>query len=715
TVTAAWDWGSTTIGKMQVCSLADRVAVAYTLGSGTNRVEVKTYDATGLLETTTIGTSSTDPDCLAMDGSNADTLWVAWNESTAVKAIGLTGDALATVKATASTIMTTASAASQLKIAMHTTSAGKARVAASVLTTPHSIAMRGVQTSAGAAATDGSQIVVPNATPIGRAFHHGGRYYLGVLPDVSRTLRSPVLCDWTDDVTYVRPVANPIPDQAEFGTVDGKWASGSSSSKRFAGLSVTRSAVATVAQLVEIDFADPQRWKTTSHERSTFLTGALATYFDGRRVQEVGFLAPPPKPTTTNSGTGITVTRTYVAVYEDVDADGNWIVSGISDPSDSVTVTDKTVTVTSAPLSVSWRAGGSSLRVAFYAAVNGSPPYYRLGSVANDTSSLTVSYSDTTTDADLVKAQTLYAQNLPSTPGESLDRRAPPGLMHLVSYNGMLVGSDGRSVFWSGQPVSGEATWFSPVFQAPLAGCSGLAAQDGSLYAFTRNAIYVTSGDVPSDNGASGGLGTFRRLVVDVGCIDARSIVTTSLGTFFQSDRGIELLNRSGAVEWVGRPVSVTTAAFPVCVGATLDADGERVIFELAAAESDNQVSGSGRAAVYNLVRRHWESTDRRKNNAGAADTAAQSACVVYSGGAYRYAWLGTDGRVYVERATDDAAAHLDPGSAWITMKAQTSWIHAGGLQGEQSVDRILFLGARSSGLDLTIETYFDYVDALPE
>ena len=100
------------------------------------------------------------------------------------------------------------------------------------------------------------------------------------------------------------------------------------------------------------------------------------------------FLVRPITPTTSAGGTGITGSYQYVAIYEDVDASGNWVVSGISLPSERRTVTDKTITVTTTPCPISMRcdkrisAGSnrSTVRVAWYrTADGGEPPYYRLG------------------------------------------------------------------------------------------------------------------------------------------------------------------------------------------------------------------------------------------------------------------------------------------------------------------------------------------------
>lgn len=711
TVTLAWFFSGSTTGHYAIHSFSDRVAVAYTTSGGTDRITIKTYDQSGLKETTTVNTSSTDPDSITLGGSSADTLWVAWNEGTAIKVKGLTASSLGTVKATTATVITTSTTASHVRVIHDANTAGAGRLIVNVGTSVPSMSMRGFTTSAGAV-TPGpaAQKDVPHCQSVGRPFQYGTRFYQTVWPDNARSPATPVVCDVTDDVTYLRPIASPSPDLMTVGAIDGKVVQGSASTKFIYGYGVLRSSVAVVPQLLEIDFAGSSRWQAVKHGRSTFLTGGITTYFDGVRCAEVGFCQVPSTPTVVTSGTGVSLTngRRYVAVYEDVDADGNWVVSSISNPSTSTgAVANKTITVSTGPLSVSWRAAGPSARVAFYATLDSNanqPPYYRLGTSVNVTSAFTVDFVDNVSDATLAASAELYSPNLPGTAGAPLDRRAPPGMSCLVSYNEMLVGTDGQNIYWSGQPVDGEATWFSPDFQMPLPGVVALAAQDGSLFCFTRTNIYALSGDVPADNGSSGGLGTPRRLAVDVGCIDPRSIVVTAKGIFFQSRRGIELLNRGGAVEWIGEPVRATVDAFPNCTAATVDSGEAVVYFELAATETSNQVSGGGRTLVYDLSRDKWN-VDRRKNQAGTADSPAQSAALVYSGSAYRYAWLGTDGRVYIE----DQTTHLDPGSAWVTKRCVTGAYKLAGVQGHQIVERVRLLLKYATDHDLAFYWAVDY------
>ncbi len=146
---------------------------------------------------------------------------------------------------------------------------------------------------------------------------------------------------------------------------------------------------------------------------------------------------------------------------------------------------------------------------------------------------------------------------LPTTAGASQPRQSPTGLRTFVRHGDRLVGiADDRATIWYSAPlVSGEARWFSDVFTIPI---DALASQDGAIVAYSETEIYVVRGDGPPENGGNGTeFSPPQRITSDSGCIEPRSIVTTSAGTFFQSSRGLDLLTRSLSVEWAGAAVAV--------------------------------------------------------------------------------------------------------------------------------------------------------------
>lgn len=694
-------------------SLLDRVAVVYVNNSGgASQVTVKTLNVSGVLETKTLGTGGVTPTAVAVEGSIADTLWVAWNQGSGVKLCGLDADSFSSTLATTGSILVVTTAPQYLgNIAIVSSStAGKGRLFVND-GTGDQLQMCSFQTSGGAAAADGSTVVVRNVVFTGRPFRVGSRYYAPCRGyDTGENV--VILCDLSEANAWVRPVANVAPRLSAVG-LNTCRTSARSATEFWLPVRIQTAGNVYSTQVARFDFASTQRWQPVAHSGVTYLSGGLLSFFDGQRVAEAGFVIRPPAPTISMSGAG-TFSGSFkaVAVYEHVDAAGNWHVSGVSDPVDSGSFTNKTTaTITVRGLGISNRISQTTdpaVRISIYATPNGgSAPYYYVTSLSNTLSAAT----QTTTMADFVSASNakLYAPSLPGVDGSAQDRRAPPGLTHITAYNGMLVGAQGEDVFYSGQDVAGEGTWFNPVFQVPVSGdgdITGLAAQDGTLYVFKRRAIFAIAGEPPSDNGAAGGLGTPRRLAVDVGCIDARSIVVTSMGVFFQSERGIELLTRAQSVTWIGAPIQDTLASYPVVSAATLDPTESAVYLELAASEASGLVNGSGRTLVYDLSLQQWQSIDRRASYAGTADAPAQSAAMVWDGNAYRYAWLETGGYVRPEQDS-----HLDSGSAdtWVTMKATSGWIKLSGVQGQQVMNRVLLLAKKQARSNISIALAYDY------
>ncbi len=697
-----------------VQSLSDRVALAYVNNSaGVSQITVKTLTvAGGVLQTQALNTASVTPIHVAVCGSTSDTLWVTWDEATLIRAQGLSPSSITSTLATKATIITLPTGCLFVGIAQSAT-AGAARIIANDSSATTTARTRSVVTTAGAAVASGTECRVPFARCLQRPWQYAGRFYAVV--SASPDQKTNTIVDWTDAVTYMRPVGVIDPGLcSESVCLLATTVVSATSSTLYMLATVTRSGAADATMLVEMDYASSRRWMPCAYGDSMFLSGGLLSYSDGVRVAEASFLYRPKVPTTTNGGTGITATTgwRYVCVFEEVDGDGNWHISGISTPS-TITgaITNKTITVSTMPLSISARvntlpATASGVRVAFYRTLDGGvAPYYRVGFTPNDTSVTAVTFADAVSDAVLAANAKLYEQ--PGVPGTAQDRRPPPGLSMLVVYNGCLVGATGSDVWYSGQNVSGEGAWFNPVFQVPVPGDGDITAiwvMDGTLFVSKRREIYAITGEAPSDNAATGGLGLPRRLAVDVGCIESRSICVTAFGTFFQSDRGIEILTRSQAVQWIGQPVQNTLAVCPIVTSATVDPGSACVLIELAAAESAGLVTSAGRTLVYDLSLQKWVSIDRRRNSAGATDAPSQSACMIYTGSAYRYAWLSAAGVVHYESTTS-----LDADGSPVCKRAVSANVRAAGFQGFQHVNKTLLLAKYLTPHDLSLSFAYDY------
>lgn len=725
-LTAGWVALGASVGTdfgicMVVESFSDRAVVGWaTNGAGTDRAIVKTVDTTGVITFASIGTSSVSPTCFALSVSPAQTaVWMAWDQGTTVYARSLDTSLNSAGMASKGDVLTvTGATVADLTIA--TSSATVGAVVCNVDTGCQGAAFAKV---GGSADATGSMSTWYGTKVVGKAFCYGTQFYA---PFSGSGLDSLNVCDFTPTISpdtarlYLRPVAVPI--------VRGLFASiacrqvATSGSKVYLPYLFTSSSRVQSTGCAVLDFAATTRWQAVEHGGVTYLSGGALTCFAGQSVRETNFCTVPGQPTTSLSGTGATTTLggwRYVVTYSDVDESGAIHLSGVSRPSAATgNFANKTVAVASTPLVITARGdeAGTTLsttRQDLWRTTDGGSTYYWHSSRTNDPATA-ATWSDSTVDANITSNALLYGTgSLPATNGSSQDHRAPPGLSCLCSYNGMLVGAAGASLWSSSQLVSGEGLWFSPVWEAPLEGVgtiTALAAQDGTLYAFGRRCIYAVAGDPPSDNAASGGLGAPRRLAADVGCIDPRSVVVTALGVFFQSERGLELLSRGQSVEWIGEQVQETLGSYPVITSATLDSAHALARFTCAASETDNAVSATGVHLVYDLTLRTWVSVDKVYGSGESA--AAQSASMVYLSGRWRFAWLETSGYVYYERHD----SWLDNSETqWVTMRAATANVHIAGLQGEQNIDRVLALCEWHTDHDFTIEIAHDYASSYTE
>ena len=71
---------------------------------------------------------------------------------------------------------------------------------------------------------------------------------------------------------------------------------------------------------------------------------------------------------------------------------------------------------------------------------------------------------------------------------------------------------------------------------------------------FTKTRIYVVEGDGPLDTGAGSFVGP-NLISSAFGCIERRSVISTSRGVYFLAACGLCLLDRGLSVQVVGDPV----------------------------------------------------------------------------------------------------------------------------------------------------------------
>ena len=297
-----------------VQSLEDRVAFIYVNDSaGTSRATVKTVTTAGAVDSVTLNTNSTYPDALAIEGSNADTLWATWNEGTSVYIQGLTGNNLAVTLASKTLAVAPAVAPTADDLRLVTTGTGAARLWCNDGTSGN-VGTRGWTTAAGAPVL-GTGTSLYSVYLVSRILARGGRYYAfcQASPDLEGL---HVLCDLDPAASTARPVVNPEPGLAR-PPITRRCNILTVGSKAYGAFVLLRGNSDTAATLIEIDFAGTTRWQAVEHAGSTYLTGGVTMKFDGSRLREAGFLTKPGTPSIVKNAGAVldpTVGYRWVAV-----------------------------------------------------------------------------------------------------------------------------------------------------------------------------------------------------------------------------------------------------------------------------------------------------------------------------------------------------------------------------------------------------------------
>lgn len=135
---------------------------------------------------------------------------------------------------------------------------------------------------------------------------------------------------------------------------------------------------------------------------------------------------------------------------------------------------------------------------------------------------------------------------------------------------------------------------------------TGIAYQDGLVYAFCKNSIYIVSGDGPNEQG-QGVFAPPRALTTEFGAVESASILETSVGVLFRSKRGFMLIPRGGGnPQFVGAGVQqdIRSGVYDECLGAAAVSNESRTARFLMRSTADDDVST--RVYVYDLDSQSW-------------------------------------------------------------------------------------------------------------
>lgn len=466
------------------------------------------------------------------------------------------------------------------------------------------------------------------------------------------------------------------------------------------------------------------------------ISGGIVQSYDGLAAQEFGFFDTPSIALETNAASGDVDAgiHNYVVVFETKDSKGrshfsrcSRVCSVVNDAGDSVDIQITAPSVTNHKRNhVSFTgtdlSNGAVARI--YRTVAGGTQYHLLASVRADggaSAHNTLTYSDTTADADLESNPLLYRQ--PGTPATALDRYHAVAGRYVMRWKDRVFFFRGNTIFYSSFAVDGEAPWFNPAYRIVVddgvGPITGLSQMDGILVVFKRNAVYLVDGDGPPENGGSGAeFSPPRRVMGEYGCVDPRTIITTPKGIMFRSSRGIELLNRSLQVDFIGQRVYRTVDAHPANGGAAFDRARGRCIWAIgeSASAPGAPISAEGKLVVYEVTSDTWSTHTMR--NFGGLGWAFQDVAflpVNLSGDNlhttehlfFGCAGFGSDaGRLWVEDGNLDVVGST---SYFVPITVETGYVKAPSKQDRIRVSDLLVAGILEAPCTLTVSYAPDY------
>jgi hypothetical protein len=438
-----------------------------------------------------------------------------------------------------------------------------------------------------------------------------------------------------------------------------------------------------------ISFLESDDFQVKQVGQNLHIAGGLVQDYDGISVTEHGFNLYPENISnsiTVATGTLEAGTRQYVVVYEWVDNQGQTHQSTTSIALSVTNALNDKNTLTIPTLRITERktaSGRTNVSIAIYRTVAGGTVFYRVSSLSspllNSVTSDTVTYEDNQADTLITDNQLLY------TTGGVIDNVQPKPSRLVEEYRNRLCVAgqeDGNVVQYADSYVYGSPVEFKEgfTFRVEQGGgnLSAVTKLDDKLILFKANSIYVQVGQGPLPTGAQNDFQDPQLITSDVGCPFPESIVSTSKGIMFKSNKGYYLLNRSLQTEYVGKAVHAYNHLTPQ--GGVMLPELDQVRF----------IHSDGVCLVYNYLYDEWYTFTNHE----------ALSCVVWQG---QFVMLKTSGEIWLE--SDN---FLDAGS-YIQMRFKTPWIQTAQLQGAQRIYKMLFLGRYITTHKLEISLRYDF------
>ncbi len=444
------------------------------------------------------------------------------------------------------------------------------------------------------------------------------------------------------------------------------------------------------------DFSTSSNFYDAVLGKQLHTAGGVLYSYDGNVVNEHGFLEIPSAPThaeadinpTLGVGNGAACTVQYSIVFAWNDSQGQIHRSAPSTPV-SVTIPDSTtkVTLTIRPLTLTSK---SNVEVEVYRTEGNGVTFYKCSALAgigstnngllvNDASTAELTFEDNQPDSSIIDKEVLY------TTGGVLENIAPISSRYATTYKNriVLLSSDGYKLQYSKLYGANVGVEFNDSLIMTLDRFGGpgtaLGCLDDNLIIFKERALFLLNGEGPNNLGEQDDFRQPALITSDVGCIDPGSVVSTPSGLMFKSEKGIYILGRNMAVQYIGASVEAYNS-YTITSGNLLDTTNQ-VLFTTA----------EGTTLVYDYFTNRWST----KENVKAVDG------LLYQG---RFTYLRDDGTILSE------SGYSDDGN-YIPLVLESSWIQLAGIQGCERFYKMLILGNYLNAHKVKVSFAYDFND----
>lgn len=476
-------------------------------------------------------------------------------------------------------------------------------------------------------------------------------------------------------------------------------------------------------------------WNATRWKNELVTTGGYGFVLNGIDAPvPTSPLAFPVIALTSTTSSGGTLTAGSYQVsgfYEFTDNQGT---VRRSEPADPLTVTlSGTQVAFAVTVSNYTLPDGLPGRVRFVATrtlVNESQVYYRDVSYSTTSTTSAIAVSFTAADATIASREPMYTVG-----GVFEDSAASCLLTSATNGRRMLaVFGDDPNFVVETKPSGAFMDGVGRRIDAGGKRIYALASYLDRWFAFKKDGIYVATGDGADVRGQNETLSEFETITHGLGCTSPRSVLVTSVGIVFLSDRGFYLIGPDLTPRYIGADVEDLTSDYTVnrttLRDAAYDAIGAPAEGAGARNSADNQettrVGTTGERCVF-VFRQgtdadtetvvlsivvtsqgtdfRW-SRDSQIGNAGTISVATKAETI----GGRLFSSRGGDTPIILAESNEDSSDEYKSAVDAPSLIATTSWIGFGAVQGFGRIYKSSIIGGTgNTSVTVTVAVGYDY------